>query len=101
MIGRGWRRTVALALSVLLLGLAASAPERTLAQEHEHEAASDTSVAARLHQPTAHLEQMLNTLRGNPSLEERSSSPAVLEAAVASGRRGEARWGWASEDPCR
>lgn len=72
-------------VSALVLGGASSTPDPAVAQGHEPP--SDTTVAYRLEQPTAHLEQMLNTLRDNPSLEETWSSPAVLEAAVTSGRR--------------
>ena len=79
--------TALMTASALVLAGALCTPDRATAQGHEHEAASDTSVAARIEQPTAHLEQMLNTLRQQPSLAEEWSSPAVLEAAVASGRR--------------
>lgn len=69
----------------LLLGIA-GAPDRAPAQAHEHGAAADTSTVIQLEQATSHLEQMLRTLRDNPSLEETWSSPSVLEAAVAAGR---------------
>lgn len=70
----------------LLLGIA-GAPDRVPAQAHEHGAVTDTSIVVQLEQATSHLEQMLRTLRDNPSLEETWSSPSVLEAAVAAGRR--------------
>lgn len=84
-------RPTSFAVTTALIGLALAlgtlAPDGARAQEHRHETSTDTSVVARLESATSHLEQMLGTLRDNPSLEEEWSSPAVLEAAVVSGRR--------------
>lgn len=58
------------------------------AQQQDQAAGSDSSAVARLEQTAGHLEQMLRTLRQNPSLEERWTDESVLADAVAAARHG-------------
>lgn len=85
-IDRPSRSSLGTAL-IFMLAAAGLAPDRATAQGHEHETNADTSVVAQLESATAHLEQMLSTVRANPSLEKKWSNPAVLGAAVTAGRR--------------